>query len=83
MFWGCLPLWEWWAELKFQGQERGWGISGFLGLACGSTGSHVLSLTSSSMGMVSVSCTSYEKGGVDSWASLGPARKQEGMIGTM
>lgn len=45
--------------------RRGGEESCFLGIACGSTGSHVLSLTSSSMGMVSVSCTSCEKGGMD------------------
>lgn len=42
-----LPLWEQWAECKFQGQGRGWGPSDCPGPVCGSTHGHVLSMTSS------------------------------------
>ena len=39
---GAAPLWEWYAEIMFHGEERGLGNPDYPGPACGSTTVHVL-----------------------------------------
>lgn len=45
----CVLVWKLWAEHTFQGQGREWRASDSTGPACGSTGRHILLMTSSNM----------------------------------
>ena len=45
-------MWEWWLEGTFQGQEKKWRASKFLGQVRRSTSGHVLSTTSSDGGVL-------------------------------
>ena len=50
-----------WAECTFQGQGRGWGASNCPGPTLGSTGGHILSMTSSNTWVDRKGITLYEK----------------------